>query len=151
MAHVEDTWVRRELPILLAAYRLVESGERPSVGQLEQMRQELGMTVRELELGLAALENADPSYIELQLAGGWTEEKAGGGYVDAVTERTRRELGAWPTADSLVDQLAEALRRAADDEPELECKGGLRQAADVVGGMARDVAVAVISARIGSV
>ena len=151
MTHVEDTWVRRELPILLAAYRRAESGERPSVGQLEEMRQELGMTVRELELGLAALTDADPPYIELQLAAGWSEEKAGGGYVDAVTERTRRELGAWPTAGSLVDQLAEALGRAADDEPEPERKGRLRQAADVVGGMARDVAVAVISARIGNV
>ena len=109
------------------------------------------MTVRDLELGLAALADADPPYIELQLAGGWSEERAGGGYVDAVTERTRRELGAWPTADSLVDQLAEALNRAADDEPETERKGRLRQAADVVGGMAREVAVAVISARIGRV
>jgi hypothetical protein len=148
---VEDTWVRRELPILLAAYRRVESGERPSVGQLEEMRRELGMTVRDIELGLAALADAAPPYIELQLAGGWSEEKAGGGYVDAVTERTRRELGAWPTADSLVDHLVEALGRAADDEPEPERKGRLRQAADVVGGMARDVAVAVISARIGRV
>jgi hypothetical protein len=149
---VEDTWARRELPILLAAYRRVESGERPSpVGQFEEMRQELGMTVRDLELGLAALADADPPYIELQLAGGWSEEKAGGGYVDAVTERTRRELGTWPTADSLVDQLVEALGRAADDELEPERKGRLRQAADVIGGMARDVAVAVISARIGRV
>lgn len=109
------------------------------------------MTVRDLELGLAALADADPPYIELQVLGGWSEEKAGGGYVDAVTERARRELGGWPTADSLVDQLAEALGRAADDESEPERKGRLRQAADVVGGMARDVAVAVISARIGSI
>jgi hypothetical protein len=144
------TWASRELPILLAAYARVESGERASISQLEEMRQELGMDVCEFERGLEALANAHPPYIELQLGGGWTDEKAGGGYVDGVSERTRRELGAWPTADTLVDQLADALRRAADDEPELERKGRLRQAADVVGGMARDVAVAVISARIGN-
>jgi hypothetical protein len=151
VANVEDTWARRELPILLAAYRRIESGERPSAGQAEQMRQELGMPVRDFQRGLEALVNADPPYLEVRFAGGWSDEKAGGGFVDDVTERARRELGAWPTADMFVDQLAEALRRAADDEPEPERQGRLRQAADVLGGMARDVAVAFVSAKIGSV
>jgi hypothetical protein len=59
-------------------------------------------------------------------------------------------LGAWPTAETLVDQLAAALRAAADAEPKPEEKGRLRQAADVLGGMAPDVAVSVISAKIGT-
>jgi hypothetical protein len=149
---IEDTWARRDLPILLAAYRRAESGERPPVvGQFEEMRQELGLTVGDFKLGLAALAEADPPFIELQVSGGWSDDKAGGGWIDGVTERARRELGSWPSADTLVDQLATALRQAADDESEPERKGRLRQAADVVGGMARDVAVAVISAKIGSV
>jgi hypothetical protein len=119
-------------------------------GQFEEMRQELGLTVADLERGLNAPAEADPPYIELQLAGGWSNERAGGGWVDGVTERARRELGAWPSPDTLVDQLAAALSEAADEESEPERKSRLRQAADVVGGMARDVAVAVISARIGN-
>ena len=77
-----------------------------------------------------------------QRARGWS-------MVDSISERARRELGAWPTPDNLVEQLAAALSRAADDEPEPERKGKLRNAADVVGGMARDIAVNVISARLG--
>jgi hypothetical protein len=151
VTNVEDTWARRDLPILLAAYRRVESGERPPVaGQFEELRQELGLSVPDFERGLAALADADPPYIEVQVAGGWSDEKAGGGWVDGVSERARRELGGWPSADTLVDQLAAALRQAADEESEPERKGRLREAADVVGGMARDVAVAVISARIGN-
>ena len=115
------------------------------------MRQELGMPAQDFQRGLEALANADPPFLEVMLGGGWSDEKAGGGFVRDVTERARRELGAWPSADTLVDQLAEALRRAADDEPEPERKSRLAQAADVVGGMARDVAVAVISAKIGQV
>jgi hypothetical protein len=150
MTSVEDTWARRDLPILLAAYRRVEAGEQ-SVGQLEELRQELGLTVLEFRGGLAALADAEPPYIELELGGGWSGEKAGGGWVSGVSERARRELGAWPSADALVDQFAAALRRAADDEPEPERKGRLRQAADVLGGMARDEAVSVVSAKIGHV
>ena len=39
---------------------------------------------------------------------------------------------------------------AADDESREEEKGKLRAAADVLGGMARDVAVGVITARLGT-
>jgi hypothetical protein len=83
------------------------------------------------------------------LAGGWTDETAGGGFVTGVSERARRELGAWPSADVLVEQLAAALARAADEEQEPERKSRLRGAAEVLGGMARDIAVNVISSRIG--
>jgi hypothetical protein len=149
LTEVESTWARRELPILVAAYRQVEEGAPQSVGQLEETRQELGLSVRDFAAGLEALEGADPPYIELQVAGGWTDEKAGGGFVEGVSERARRELGAWPSADTLVEQLAAALARAADEETEPERQSRLREAADVLAGMARDIAVSVISQRIG--
>jgi hypothetical protein len=149
MSHVESTWATRDPPILVAAYRRVEAREPQSVGQLEEMRQELGLSVGELEAGLEALESADPPYIETVIAGGWTKDKAGGGFITGVSERTRRELGAWPSADTFVEQLAAALSRAADEEPEPERKSRLREAAEVLGGMAREIAVNVISAKIG--
>lgn len=68
-----------------------------------------------------------------------------------VYERARRELGSWPSGDELLHQLVAALSAAADEETEPEEKGRLRTAADVLGGMARDIAVNVISARIGHV
>lgn len=107
------------------------------------------MSVKDFAAGLEALEGADPPYIEVTSAGGWTDEKAGGGFIESVSERARRELGAWPSAETIVEQLAAALRRAADEEPELERKSRLRAAAEVIAGMARDVAVGVISAKIG--
>jgi hypothetical protein len=49
----------------------------------------------------------------------------------------------------LLDQLIEALRDAAQSEVEPERKSRLQGAADALGGFARDVAVAVIAARLG--
>jgi hypothetical protein len=71
------------------------------------------------------------------------------GDIDSVFERGRRELGSWPSADSVVAQLVAALSEAADREAEPERKGRLRAAADVLGSIAHDVAVRVIAARSG--
>jgi hypothetical protein len=67
----------------------------------------------------------------------------------AVTERARRELGTWPSPESLVEALAAALEVAADTETEPGRKGRLRAVAEGLGGAAKDIAVAVISARLG--
>ena len=149
MPTIESTWARRELPILAAALRRLDSGEQRSLQQLEEIRQELDLTPKDLAAGIEALESADPPYIEVEVAGGWTDERAGGGFVVSVSERARRELGSWPSAESLVEQLAAALSRAADDEPEPERKGRLRDAAEVLASTARDIAVGVISTKIG--
>lgn len=143
-----ETWASRDLPLLAAALRRVEEGDF-SVGQLEAIRAELGFTPAEILAGIGALESADPPYLEAQLAGGWTDERAGGGYVESVSERARRELGAWPSPDGLVEQLAAALARAADAEVEPERKGRLRAAADALAGVAREVAVRVLTERLG--
>src|SRR5262245_23239283 len=134
MSNVDETWASRDLPILVAAYRWVESDAPASMAQLEEMRRELGLPVHDFKTGLEALASADPPYIDVVMAGGWSNDSAGGGYVADVSERARRELGGWPSADALVDQLAAALVRAADDEPEPERRGRLREAAGVIGG-----------------
>jgi hypothetical protein len=147
---IEPTWATRELPILAAALRRVDAGDF-DVHQLEGIRQELGFTPDELLAGLRALRSADPPYVDVQLMGGWTREHAGGGFVEEVSERARRELGQWPSPENLVDQLAAALARAAEEEPAAERKGRLAQAAEVVSGMARDIAVQVVAARLGRI
>jgi hypothetical protein len=67
-----------------------------------------------------------------------------------VSERARRELGTWPSADVVLQQLVDALSRTAAEEPREEEKSRLRSAADVLAGMGRDIAVGVITARIGA-
>ena len=116
----------------------------------EEIRQAVGVSVREFEAGIDALAGADPPYLAVQLAGGWTKERAGGGYVE-YSERTRRELGAWPTPDNLIEELVAALSRAADNETSESERSRLRAAAEVIGGMARDIAVGVVTTRLGQV
>ena len=64
-----------------------------------------------------------------------------------VLERTRRDLGSWPTPENMLDGLIEALNseadRASDDQ-----KSRLHAAADALGGVAREIAIRVISGRI---
>jgi len=71
------------------------------------------------------------------------------GHIDRVYERTRRELGSWPTPEVVVDQLAAELAAAADAEDEPERKGKLRAAGDALAGAARDLAVQVLASRLG--
>jgi hypothetical protein len=148
---IESTWATRELPVLAAALRRLDSGERGSIRQLAEIGAETGIPPRQLLNGLAALESADPPYLEVEYGGGWSDENYGGGYVSAISERARRELGSWPSANELLDQLVGALSAAADAESEPERKSRLRGAADALAGMARDIAVNVISARLGRI
>ncbi len=149
MTLVEPTWARRDLPILVAAYKRLDADDRQSVEQLEEMRQELGLSVQDFAAGLEALEGADPPCIEVMIAGGWSDDKAGGGFVTGVSERARRELGAWPSPEGLVEQLAVALAKAADGEQEPERKSRLAAAAEALRSFARDVAVSVVADRLG--
>ena len=58
-----------------------------------------------------------------------------GGFVIRVTERARRTVGAWPSADALVDELSRALAQAADREPDEVKKGWLKAAASDMAGI----------------
>ena len=145
---IDSTWATRELPILVAALHRVDAGEAPSLAELGE---DTGLSPKVFRTGLEALESADPPYVEVQWAGGWSDENFGGYCLSAVSERTRRELGSWPSADGLVEQIVDALSRAAEAESEPERKGRLRSTADVLGGMARDIAVSVIATRLGRI
>lgn len=143
---LRSTWTRRELPILRAALRAIDAGETPV--PLEPIRAELGIPGMEMHAAIDALANAEPPYIGVSLTMGWSANHASG-HIIRVYERARRELGTWPTAESLISELAEALRQAAEAAPEPEAKGTLRSAADALSGFARDVAVAVVARHVG--
>lgn len=134
---ISETWTTRELPILRAALRRADAGEIPV--DAEDLERELGLDGDQLFVAVTALEDA--GYVEL-IHPGFADIKY-------VRERARRELGSWPSADTMLERLVAVLEQAAADEPEPEKKTRLRAAADVLGGMARDVAVAAISKQIG--
>jgi hypothetical protein len=132
------------MPILMATLRRLDAGEFfPS---LEDLRADVGLDVTQMRVGVLALTSADPPYLDV------TFTMAGpdlvGGHVNSVSERARRELGSWPTAEGTVDRLVEALDAAAEVEQEPERKSRLKAAGSVLGGVARDITVAVISAQL---
>src|SRR5690348_18291442 len=69
-----------------------------------------------------------------------------GGFVGAVTPAARQAVGQWPSGENLVQQLIDGLTVAAEREADPDRKNGLRQAAGLLGGAVRDVAVGVAQA-----
>jgi hypothetical protein len=99
MAELPSTWAPRDLPILTAALRRLDTGEGfPDLGDLER---DTGLSREQRWAGLNALKTAEPPYVLVE-----------GPAAVAVSERARRELGTWPAADSLVDALAAAFAQS---------------------------------------
>jgi hypothetical protein len=134
------------LPILAGALRRLDAGE--DFVMLEDLRAELGLDLGQMRAGLKALASARPPYVEVSysLAGG----TLAGSHLDAVSERARRELGTWPSPDDVIDRLVVALSQAAEVEPDAQRKSRFRSAAESLAGMARDIAVQAIAARLGT-
>ena len=142
-----ETWTTRELPILQAILRRVDSGEdRPDLADIGA---DTGIPPLQLTAGVEALYNANPPYLDFESASGWGPDRYGGGYVSMVSERARREVGTWPSADSMLQQLIDALERAADTEPREEERSRIRSVAAYLGGAGRDFAVQVLASRLG--
>ncbi len=137
---VTYTWTTRELPILQAALRRVDAGEMNPT--LDDIRAEVGLEGDQMYIAVDALEDAE--YLELMRAGGVRADFIGGS-VGRVLERTRRELGSWPSAEGLLAQLTEALSEEAKAEKEPERKARLRAALDVLTGTGRQIVVDVLS------
>jgi hypothetical protein len=135
---IKDTWASRDLPILRAALRRLDAGE--DIVDFIDLQRDTGLSTDELWTGLHALRTAQPPYLELT-----------GRDVEVVTERARRELGSWPSADSLVDALAAAFVKAAEAEAEPRKKQRLRTIGEGLAGAARDIAIGVLTKKIGDI
>jgi hypothetical protein len=137
-----DEWLsfralgRRVISRFSAALSCLDAGA--GLVDFGDLQRYTGLSREQLWAGLRALNTAEPPYQILQ-----------GRVVPGVSERARRELGTWPATDSLVDALAAAFAQAADAEKEPEKKQRLRAIADGLGGALRDIAVGVISKRLG--
>jgi hypothetical protein len=138
---VEDTWASRDLPVLQAIVSAFDDSERYQLRVPELIRL-CGLPEREVQTGLRALASAQPSLLESPPPpSGLTCPII----ITGVTERARRLVGQWPTADSLAAEIAMALSEAADQEPDPAKKSRLREAASVLGETARGVVVEVLS------
>lgn len=135
MTEPTETWTTHELPLLRIALREDDAG---SQADFAEMAAETGIDQEQVWLAVRALLNA--GYVDAFLGNART------GTVNSVTERTRRELGSWPSPESLVDQLARAFADAAEQEAEPEQKTKLRAVADGLGGAGRSVAVDLFTA-----
>jgi len=140
-----ETWSWRELPFLREALPRVDAGEQPGLTELAEA---IGITQEDARAAAAALaESSFPPFITMR----WMPHGASGGppqhgMVTAVHERARVAVGAWPSAETIVDQLVAALLAAADRAETPEEAHELREAAQDLGtSVVKGVAVSVIT------
>lgn len=127
---MRQTWMERDLPVLDAAVAMLEDDPMVTDAAIT------GRTGFDLAAVRRALEALDGAYVHLG-------RDMSGLFVDAATADARRAVGQWPTGESLVSQLAEGLAAAAEKEADPERKTRLRQAAGLLGGAVRDIAVEI--------
>jgi predicted ArsR family transcriptional regulator len=129
------------MPVLDAVVTLLEQSYMVTVSDIADRT---GLELAEVARSLDAL---DPTYVDFR------KTETGGDprfwYVLKVTPDARRAVGQWPTAESLIDQLAKAFRDAADNEDDPERHYQLRQAAGLLESGIRDVAIQIASAITG--
>jgi len=95
---VDSTWETRELVVLEAAVRHFDNPEAKRF-DLPHMAEVTGLDGDTLRRALRALYEASPPYID----GAKMAEQTYPEPLTGVTERARRAVGAWPTADNLAD------------------------------------------------
>jgi hypothetical protein len=135
---MESTWETRDLPVLDAIVRYFDeedSSEIPDVGTFARIT---GMDPVQVGRAVRAL---SPRFIKTAPGLGSLTEVG----IMGVTDEARQAVGQWPSPEVWVDRLVEALREAAEREPDPERRGRLRAMAEGLGGFARDVAVGVLS------
>jgi hypothetical protein len=134
---MESTWEPRDLPVLEAVARYIDERAGSHSPKVFDIAETTGRPMTDVLRALLALH---PTYLEVRPVGHpehWT--------VARVTDEARRAVGQWPSPEVWVDRLVEALREAAEREPDPERRGRLRAMAEGLGGFARDVAVGVLS------
>lgn len=145
---MEKTWASRDLPVLDAMVKYLDDAAGASVPELRDIAELTELEVVEVSKAALALES--DHLIEL----GKTAGGHGTWYVKRVSGDARRLVGQWPTAEQFVDEVAQRLQAAADEEPDPERRGRLRELASSAGDVARgvfvDVTSAVISRQMGA-
>lgn len=139
---LNDTWHSRELPVLIAAARVVDTGEHVTPDELAE--------VDDLDLGADAIEMACealvPTYLDAGRAPRRGGETRGMLVITGVTDDGRRATGLWPDGDTAVAQLLSALRQAEDLTDDPDDQTALRKAGGQLATVSRSVLAEVIAA-----
>jgi hypothetical protein len=136
-----DTWGTREMPVLTATVALLEDSYMVTVSDIAERT---GLELTEVARSLDAL---DPTYVDFR------KTETGGDprfwYVLKATPAARETVGQWPTPESLIDRLATALNDAAEQRADFAERDSLHQAAGLLAGAAREVAVEAVAVILG--
>ena len=135
---MEDTWAKRDLPVLDAAVRLLEEDRFPVYGQ--DIAKATGIPPDEVVRALLALEGPYLGQITKPLGPG-----PGRWHFTQVTAAARETVGQWPSPDGLVARLAEGFQTAADQEHDRAQRKKLRQIADFLAGTGKEVAADIVA------
>jgi predicted transcriptional regulator len=138
---MEDTWGARDVPVLNAAVALLEQSYMVTVSDIAER------TGFELADVARSLEAMDPTYVDFR------KTTTGGDprywYVHKVTPAARKEVGQWPTPESLIDRLATAFGEAADRETDPSQQDRLRMTSRLLGDSVRAAAIEIVAGVIG--
>lgn len=134
----EDVWTERDYPVLLEVARLVDQGENSI--SAETIGETLGMDPATVGLAYDALVRRG------LIEGSGTAEHRSLMWAHDITGDAYLMTGLHPSGDDALSSLIDALRQAADLEPDPDEKSRLRRAADSLGGISRSVAVGVMTA-----
>ena len=129
------------MPVLTATVALLEDSYMVTVSDIAERT---GLELTDVARSLDAL---DPTYVDFR------KTETGGDsrfwYVLKATPAAREAVGQWPTPDSLIDRLATALNDAAEQRADFAEKDSLHQAAGLLAGAAREVAVQAVAVILG--
>lgn len=138
---VPNTWVSRALPVLTS---IVGHYESDGAANSEQVVDDTGLS--DSIVDRSGRELRDAGFVELYFEGG------GGFFVMAVTEKGRREVGAWPSPESLTDQIFAAVEERVEHADTDEERGRWLKIRDGLFGAGRDFMIGVAAAALyGSV
>lgn len=137
---MEETWTRRDLPVLSAVVEAFDADPLPTPPRVPEIAEVTGLPVDEVVRALNALDDVYLSFRTLMSGGDPTLW-----YVERVFPAARSVVGQWPSPDTLVPSLTAALEQVAEQTADEDTRGRLRRAADALGGLAKEVAVEVVA------
>lgn len=135
---MDPIWERRDLPVLRALAEHFDAIDAPRAG-VDQLVKLTGKSEDEVQCALRDLWQADPPLIH----GTKVDQLPYPVWVDGVTERGLRMVGAWPDPQQLAERLLAGLEHAIEAEPDSVQRGRLQRAFETMRGVGKEVLVQV--------
>ena len=139
---MESTWETRDLPVLAAVVAICDE-DNWGEAQPAQIAHRTGLPLEDVVKALWKLAGENPPFFSLSEDSTFDGRDIGS--VSMPTRHAQRTVGAWPTAESMVEQMILALHEAADNAESAEERSRLQRAADAVGGVGKGVITGVMT------